>query len=70
MAMTPAERKSQLVLKGKSMTSLAEDIGVSISMVSRVVSGEKRSQRVERYVARILGKPVRHVFEPQTRKVA
>ena len=62
MPLTPLERKAQMVLKQISQTDLAEELGVTQPHVSQVISGERRSPRVEEAIAAKLGMPVEVVF--------
>lgn len=64
MALTTRERKAGLVLKGITVRSIARDLGVSEGHVSQVLSGLRRSPRVEQAVAEAIGKPVERVFPP------
>lgn len=60
--MTPREIRAELILRGINQRSIADQLGVSESAVSHVISGRKRSDRIRRAVARALGKPVHRVF--------
>lgn len=62
MPMTPNSRKAALVERGITITSIAEELGVTVSHVAQVVRGEKESPRVEQAVANAIGKPVEEVF--------
>lgn len=62
MAMTPIDRKVELLRKGKSMSDIARALEVTPGHVSQVVAGERRSPRVEAAVAAAIGRPVQAVF--------
>ena len=53
-----ANIKYQLMIKGTSQREAARKIGVSESMLSMVISGTRRSKRIEKALARMVG--VRH----------
>lgn len=55
-------RKAALRRRRGSLTAIAERLGVSLGHVSRVVSGERRSPRLERAIARSLGMSLRQAF--------
>lgn len=48
--------KAKLVEAGIKQSDLAKKLGVSQAAVSRVVSGQIRSKRIERTIARELGR--------------
>ena len=52
------------------MSATAKELGFTPSLISQVVLGKKRSPRVERRIAKAIGKPIGDVFEPQSRRVA
>jgi len=64
--MSPNDRKAELVRRGVTMTEIARELDVVPQHVSQVISGERRSSRVEQAVADRLGLPVEQVFEPVT----
>ena len=58
--------KAALTAQGVTLTEIAADAGVSVSFASRVVSGSKRSLKVERAIAARLGQAVEELFpQPQ-----
>lgn len=62
MPMTPSDRKAELVRRRRTITEIAASLGVSIAHVSMVVSGQRRSARIEQAVADAVEKPVAEVF--------
>jgi lambda repressor-like predicted transcriptional regulator len=68
--MTALQRKAALVLKQKKMAVIATETGTSRSHVCQVVSGIRRSARIERAVADAIGKPVQRVFPAAPTKSA
>jgi lambda repressor-like predicted transcriptional regulator len=56
--MHPEEIKAALRMKGVTLTALADDVGVSRSMVTHVIHGYARSAHVMERIAKIVGKPV------------
>lgn len=65
MPMTPIKRKSALLEAGVTLTSIAQQLDLTLTQVSQVVAGRRRSKRVEEAVAAALGKRVRDVFPPR-----
>lgn len=55
--MHPEEIKAALRMKGITLSALADDLGKSRSMVTHVVHGISRSQKIEDRICQILGKP-------------
>lgn len=64
MALTYRERKAALVLEGVSISEIGRQLGVSQQHVSQVLSGRRRSPRVEDAIATAIGKPIEEVFPP------
>lgn len=60
--MHPEEIKAALRMKGVTLTALAEELDLSRSMVTHVIYGHTRSDRVMKRIARIVGKPVRSIW--------
>ena len=60
--MTPREIRAELILRGINQRQIAAQLGVSESIISHVISGRRRSDRIRRAIARALGKPVHRVF--------
>ena len=50
--------KAELRLAGSSLSQVARELGVSRQFVSTVLSGQKRSERIEEHIARTVGIPV------------
>jgi lambda repressor-like predicted transcriptional regulator len=55
--MHPEEIKAALRMKGFTLAALADELGKSRSMVTHVVHGYARSQKIEERICQILGKP-------------
>ena len=62
MAMTPVERKVELMKRGVTMASIAKKLGVHFSHVGHVVNDRRRSPEVEKAIAEAIGKPLKKVF--------
>lgn len=63
---TLGEARRRLLLdRGHTLSALAKRFGRDLSLVSRVVSGKKRSRPIERKIARALGLPVEAAFPEQ-----
>ena len=66
--MHPEEIKAALRMKGVTLTALADSLHLSRSMVTQVIYGYARSQRVEAAIAEVVGKPVEVIWpEPKPR---
>ena len=63
--MHPEEIKAALRMKGVTLTALAEQAGVSRSMVTHVIHGHTRSANVMERIAKIIGKPVGAIWAPK-----
>lgn len=72
MALSPIDRKVELLRKGVSMSDIARQLDppVSAHHVSRVVAGERRSPRIEAAVANAIDLPLESVFDPQPERAA
>lgn len=62
MALTKQERKAALVLKGIRQSDIARATGFSAAYVNDVIAGHRRSDEIERAIARAIGRPTREVF--------
>lgn len=60
--MSPREIRAELVLRGIKQREIADALGVSETVVSLVIDRKRRSQRVQRAIARAIGRPVHEVF--------
>jgi predicted transcriptional regulator len=65
MALSAAERKAALIIRGLVQREIADVLGVSRSLVGMVISGRARNGRIEQYVAQQIGRPVEEVFAPR-----
>ena len=63
MPLSALERKAAMVLRGLTQREMAEDLGVSRALVGMVLTGKHRNERIERYIAQQLGRPMADVFE-------
>lgn len=63
--MSPLDRKIALLKRDTTLTAIASDLDVTVSHVSQVLAGKRRSPRVEQAVAELIGKPVSQVFPAQ-----
>lgn len=60
--MHPEEIKAAIRMKGTTPTAIAEELGVSRSMVSHVINGNARSARIQARIAQVIGKPVTAIW--------
>lgn len=47
--------KGLLIMKGITITSIAESLGVSLTFVSLVINQKKKSKRVMTYISNLIG---------------
>lgn len=62
--MNPFDIIASLRKEGFTLTDIAELSGVSVSLVSRVIHGTRRSKAVARIVAARLHRPVDEIWPP------
>jgi lambda repressor-like predicted transcriptional regulator len=62
MPLTSHSRRTRLRAAGHTPTTIANELGVSTSVVSRVIAGFMRSERIERHVAGLLGLALEEAF--------
>lgn len=67
--MHPEEIKAAIRMKGTTPTAIAEEEGVSRSMVSHVINGNAKSARIQVRIAQIIGKPVVAIWPPKNKPV-
>ncbi|WP_258806578.1 helix-turn-helix transcriptional regulator [Pseudidiomarina sp. CB1] len=60
--MTPDAIKKEIIKKGFSLTMIADVLGKSPSMVSKVVNGSATSLLIADCICRILERPIHEVF--------
>ena len=63
--LSPRERKAELVRRGIKLVTIAKREGVAPSSVSLVLTDVRRSEKIEKAIARAIGKPVDEVFPPR-----
>lgn len=63
--MHPEEIKAALRMRGVTLAALADEAGVSRSMVSHVVNGYARSAHLQQRIASVIGKPIDAIWEPK-----
>lgn len=61
--MHPEEIKAALRIKGVTLAALADQCGVSRSMVTHVIHGYARSAHIQERISQILGKPVDAIWK-------
>jgi transcriptional regulator with XRE-family HTH domain len=60
--------RAELLKRGLTIRSLARRLGVSPKMISQVLKGFSRSQRIEREVCLVLGLQWEEAFPPLRRR--
>lgn len=63
--MHPEEIKAALRMRGVTLAALADEAGVSRSMVSHVVNGYARSAHLMERISKVLGKPIDAIWKPK-----
>lgn len=66
--MHPEQIKAAVRMKGTTPSAIADELGVSRSMVSHVINGVAKSARIAERIAAIVGKPVSEIW-PETKPV-
>lgn len=61
--MHPEEIKAALRMRGVTLSALADEAGVSRSMVSHVVNGYARSAHLMERISKVIGKPVDAIWK-------
>ncbi|WP_431287496.1 helix-turn-helix domain-containing protein [Roseateles chitinivorans] len=56
--MHPEEIKAALRMRGVTLSALADEAGVSRSMVSHVVNGYAKSTHLMERISQVIGKPI------------
>lgn len=62
IAMTPNERRAELMRRGIQIKSIALDLGIAAASVSQVIAETKRTPYVREAIARAIERPVGEVF--------
>ena len=66
--MHPEEIKAALRMKGVTLASLADELGVSRSLVSHVIAGKAQSNRAASRIAAVIGKPIAAIWAPKPQR--
>ncbi len=64
----PHQITGRLIEKGFSVTGVAEDLGVTQSTVSSVITKAGTSERIKKYIAELLGESYEFVWGPRQKK--
>jgi len=59
----PLEIKAEIIRKGHSLTSIADEAEASVSEVSRCISGDGLYQKIRVIIAERLEKPIEEIFD-------
>jgi len=70
--MKPNEIRAGLIIKGITIASIANKLGIKPTNVSFVIAGTRTTPRIQTAIAEALGKPVDEVFPitPEEEKAA
>ena len=61
--MHPEQIKAALRMQGITLVMLAEEMGVSRSMVTHVINGHTKSAAIQQRIANLLGRTVESLWE-------
>lgn len=65
------DRRAELIRRGVQVKTIAAELGIKAPSVSQVISGRRRTPRIQQAIAKAIGKPVEEVFpEPVTKEAA
>lgn len=59
--------KALILLQGTTITAIAREAGVSREWVSNIINGHKRSPRIQKAIARALGKKVEDLWPAENK---
>jgi lambda repressor-like predicted transcriptional regulator len=65
--MHPEEIKAALRIKGFTQAVLADELGVASSSIHQAITGYIRSDRIQKRISEIIGKPVKAIWPDQVR---
>ncbi len=63
--MHPEEIKAEMRMQGITLVILAEEMGVSRSMISHVINGHAKSEAIQQRIAALLRCKVEQLWEPR-----
>lgn len=66
--MDPLDIQFAIKKAGFNQTQLADELNVSGTMISRIISGETRSRRVQEFIAEKINKKISDIWPNQTQK--
>ena len=66
--MKPNEIRAGLIIKGITIASIANKLGIKPTNVSFVIAGTRTTPRIQAAVAKAIGKPVEEVFPATSNK--
>ncbi|MDR0996098.1 MAG: helix-turn-helix domain-containing protein [Zoogloeaceae bacterium] len=61
------EIKAAMRIHGMTQTALAESLGVNRATVTQVINGISKSERIQKAIAKLIGKPVKEIWPGQVR---
>ena len=67
--MHPEEIKAAIRMKGTTPAAIGDELGVSRSMVSHVINGNAKSERIAKHISALIGKPVTVIWPPTNKPV-
>lgn len=63
--MHPEQIKAAIRMQGTTPTAIADELGVSRSMVSHVINGKAKSERIAKRIAAVIGGTVESIWPNQ-----
>ncbi|MPT03560.1 MAG: helix-turn-helix domain-containing protein [Delftia sp.] len=68
--MHPEQIKAAIRMRGTTPTAIAEELKVSRSMVSHVINGHAKSERIAKRIAEVIGDTVEAIWPANENKPA
>ena len=66
--MHPEQIKAAIRMKDTTPAAIADELGVSKSMVSHVISGAAKSARIANHISQLVGLPVATLWPPKPKR--
>jgi gp16 family phage-associated protein len=66
--MHPEQIKAEIRMKGTTPSAIADELGVSRTTVSQVISGKGVSHRISAHIAAVIGLPVSTLWPTTTKR--
>ncbi|MBF9263374.1 helix-turn-helix domain-containing protein [Paracidovorax cattleyae] len=67
--MHPEQIKAEIRMRETTPAAIADELGVSRSMVSHVINGVAKSARIAEHIAKLVGKSTSQLWPEQTKSI-